>query len=168
MKRCSRGSPPNCAPPCEPAGNPFLTAGCFSLFISLLLLVPALYMLQMYDRVLTSRSESTLLLLTLLVVGLMLTLGALDWVRSQILDPGRGAAGHGAESRGRLPRCSTSNPRRPEQRERAADPGPRPSCASSSPAPALGLVRRALAASLSAGAVSVPSAVRLHGPRRRT
>jgi len=42
-------------------------------------------MLQMYDRVLTSRSESTLLLLTLLVVGLMITLGALDWVRSQIL-----------------------------------------------------------------------------------
>ncbi len=63
----------------------FLTAGFFSLFINLLLLVPALYMLQMYDRVLTSRSESTLLLLTLLVVGLMLTLGALDWVRSQIL-----------------------------------------------------------------------------------
>lgn len=63
----------------------FLTAGFFSLFINLLMLVPALYMLQMYDRVLTSRSESTLLLLTLLVVGLMITLGALDWVRSQIL-----------------------------------------------------------------------------------
>ncbi len=57
----------------------FLTAGFFSLFINLLMLVPALYMLQMYDRVLTSRSESTLLLLTLLVVGLMITLG----------DPGR-------------------------------------------------------------------------------
>lgn len=63
----------------------FLTAGFFSLFINLLLLVPALYMLQMYDRVLTSRSEETLLFLTLLVVGLMIALGGLDWVRSQIL-----------------------------------------------------------------------------------
>ena len=62
-----------------------LTAGFFSLFINLLLLVPALYMLQMYDRVLTSRSEATLLGLTLLVVGLMIVLGILDWVRSQIL-----------------------------------------------------------------------------------
>ena len=66
-------------------GHSFLAAGFFSLFINFLLLVPALYMLQMYDRVLTSRSESTLVLLTLLVIGLMIALGALDWVRSQIL-----------------------------------------------------------------------------------
>ncbi|MCC7221180.1 MAG: type I secretion system permease/ATPase, partial [Candidatus Contendobacter sp.] len=43
----------------------FVTAGFFSLFINLLMLAPSLYMLQVYDRVLASRSEFTLLMLTL-------------------------------------------------------------------------------------------------------
>ena len=38
----------------------FYLTGVFSFCINLLLLVPALYMLQIYDRVLTSRSELTL------------------------------------------------------------------------------------------------------------
>jgi len=63
----------------------FLMVGLFSMFINLLMLVPPLYMLQIYDRVLASRSESTLLMLTLLVIGLMMVLGALEWVRSRIL-----------------------------------------------------------------------------------
>ena len=63
----------------------FLTAAFFSLFINLLLLVPALYMLQIYDRVLHSRSESTLLLLTVLIAALLIVMGVLEWVRSQIL-----------------------------------------------------------------------------------
>jgi len=63
----------------------FLTAAFFSLFINLLLLVPSLYMLQIYDRVLHSRSESTLLLLTVLIAGLLIVMGLLEWVRSQIL-----------------------------------------------------------------------------------
>ncbi len=63
----------------------FSIAGFFSLFINVIMLVPALYMLQVYDRVVTSRSESTLLLLTLIVVVMLLTLGILEWVRSQIL-----------------------------------------------------------------------------------
>ena len=63
----------------------FMTAGFFSLFINFLMLVPAIYMLQLYDRVLTSGSKSTLLMLTLLVVLLFATMGLLEWVRSQIL-----------------------------------------------------------------------------------
>lgn len=63
----------------------FLSAGFFSLFVNLLLLVPALYMLQIYDRVLASGSQSTLAMLTLIVVFLFLAMGGLEWVRSQIL-----------------------------------------------------------------------------------
>ncbi len=60
-------------------------AGFFSLFINLLMLVPPLYMLQLYDRVLTSRSESTLYMLTLIVVVLFITMGLLEVVRSRVL-----------------------------------------------------------------------------------
>ncbi len=63
----------------------FAVAGFFSLFINLLMLAPSLYMLQVYDRVLASRSEFTLLMLTLLIAGLLVVMGALEWVRSQIL-----------------------------------------------------------------------------------
>lgn len=63
----------------------FLSAGFFSLFINLLLLLPAIYMLQVYDRVLTSNSESTLLMLTLITVFLFIVMGGLEWIRSQIL-----------------------------------------------------------------------------------
>ncbi len=63
----------------------FFSVLIFSMFINLLMLVPPLYMLQLYDRVLTSGSESTLFMLTLLVVLLMVTMGGLEWVRSLIL-----------------------------------------------------------------------------------
>ena len=42
-------------------------------------------MLQVYDRVLTSNSESTLLMLTLITLFLFLVMGGLEWVRAQIL-----------------------------------------------------------------------------------
>ena len=60
-------------------------AGLFSMFINLLMLVPPLYMLQLYDRVLTSRSESTLYMLTLIVIILFITMGLLEVVRSRVL-----------------------------------------------------------------------------------
>jgi ATP-binding cassette subfamily C protein EexD len=63
----------------------FLSAGFFSLFVNLLLLLPAIYMLQIYDRVLTSGNESTLLMLTLVAVFLFFVMGGLEWVRAQIL-----------------------------------------------------------------------------------
>ena len=46
----------------------FRTIGVFSAIINLLMLVPSLYMLQIYDRVLQSRNEMTLLMLTLLML----------------------------------------------------------------------------------------------------
>jgi PrtD family type I secretion system ABC transporter len=64
----------------------FLTAGIFSLFINVLMLAGPLYMLQVYDRVLTSRSVPTLVALTLLLVALFGALGLLEAVRGQILN----------------------------------------------------------------------------------
>ena len=63
----------------------FFTVGWFSLCINLLMLVPAFYMLQVYDRVVSSGSLSTLSMLTLIAVLLLTTMGALEWVRSQVL-----------------------------------------------------------------------------------
>lgn len=69
----------------EPLRPYFLSAGFFSLFINILMIVPAIYMLQLYDRALTSQSISTLLMLTLIMVFLLASLGGLDWVRTQIM-----------------------------------------------------------------------------------
>ncbi|KUJ75891.1 peptidase [Thiomicrospira sp. XS5] len=63
----------------------FISIGVFSFFINILMLVPALYMLQVYDRVVTSRSEETLVMLTLIVVWLFMTMGVLEFIRSRIL-----------------------------------------------------------------------------------
>lgn len=63
----------------------FFVVGAFSFAVNILLLVPALYMLQTYDRVLTSRNEGTLLALTLILIGLLALEGALEFVRSRVL-----------------------------------------------------------------------------------
>lgn len=63
----------------------FQSAAIFSFIINLLMLMPSIYMMQVYDRVLGSNSTSTLLMLTLLATVLFILLGALEWVRSQIL-----------------------------------------------------------------------------------
>jgi ATP-binding cassette subfamily C exporter for protease/lipase len=63
----------------------FLTAGAFSFFINALMLVPSIYMMQVYDRVLMSRNSMTLVMLTLITLGLYLLLGLIEWVRSQLL-----------------------------------------------------------------------------------
>ena len=63
----------------------FILVGFFSLFINLLMLVPSIYMLQLYDRVMTSRSEDTLIMLTLIVMVLFVTMALLEIVRSKIL-----------------------------------------------------------------------------------
>jgi ATP-binding cassette subfamily C protein EexD len=57
----------------------------FSLFVNFLMLAPAFYMLQVYDRVVSSGSTSTLLMLTLIFIMLMATMGSLEWVRARIL-----------------------------------------------------------------------------------
>jgi ATP-binding cassette subfamily C exporter for protease/lipase len=63
----------------------FFNIGLFSAVINLLMLAPALYMLQVYDRVLASGNQMTLLMLTLMIVGLFGLMGALEWVRSQVV-----------------------------------------------------------------------------------
>ncbi|MEL7213507.1 MAG: type I secretion system permease/ATPase [Pseudomonadota bacterium] len=57
----------------------------FSIFVNLLLLTGPLFMLQVYDRVLTSRSEETLVALFMLVGLLYGLMGVLDFARGRIL-----------------------------------------------------------------------------------
>lgn len=63
----------------------FVYAGLFSAATNLLMLVPVLYMLQVYDRVMSSGSYSTLAMLTLLMVWLMTCAGGFEWVRGTLL-----------------------------------------------------------------------------------
>jgi ATP-binding cassette subfamily C protein len=68
------------------AQRPLLIAvALFSVFINLLMLTGPLYMLQVYDRVLGSQSEATLVALTSIVVVLFLAMGILDAARSRVL-----------------------------------------------------------------------------------
>ncbi len=64
-----------------------LFAACifFSIFVNVLMLTGPVFMLQVYDRVLSSRSESTLLALVLIVAFLFLVMGVLDYARSRVL-----------------------------------------------------------------------------------
>jgi ATP-binding cassette subfamily C protein len=57
----------------------------FSVFYNLLLFTGPLYMMQVYDRVLGSRSEATLLALTLLIVFLFIVMGLLDHARARVM-----------------------------------------------------------------------------------
>ena len=63
----------------------FISAAGFSLVINILQLVPTIYMLQLYDRVVPTASYSTLWFLTAIMMLLFVTMGTLEWVRSQIL-----------------------------------------------------------------------------------
>ena len=74
----------------------FWTIAVFSTVVNVLMLTSPLYMLQIYDRVIPSRSEETLLALTILVAALFGIMGVLDYVR------GRLAARIGATVQARL------------------------------------------------------------------
>lgn len=63
----------------------FIAVIFFSLFINLLMFIGPLYMLQVYDRVLASRSEVTLMMITGLAVSLLLVYWALEAIRSRVL-----------------------------------------------------------------------------------
>ena len=63
----------------------FVAAGAFSFFVSLLYLAPAIYMLQIFDRVVATGGKTTLLFITLALGIALLTLAALDSVRSRLL-----------------------------------------------------------------------------------
>lgn len=63
----------------------FIYAGVFSFFINLLMLTFPLYILQVFDRVITSRSEATLVMLTLVAAGSFLVMAVLEMMRSRLL-----------------------------------------------------------------------------------
>jgi PrtD family type I secretion system ABC transporter len=78
----------------KPSGSPrllqstgayFGTAGAFSLAINLLYLAAPLYMLQVYDRVVPSGSQVTLLMLTLVLLMAFAALAGLDVARARVL-----------------------------------------------------------------------------------
>jgi PrtD family type I secretion system ABC transporter len=66
-------------------GGYFGFAALFSLGINLLYLAGPLYMMQVYDRVMSSGSELTLVMLTLVLLLAYLTLAGLDIVRARVL-----------------------------------------------------------------------------------
>jgi len=62
-----------------------LSVGCFTALINILMLAPSIYMLQVYDRVLSSQNETTLVMLSLMIVGFFAFIGLLEAVRSFIV-----------------------------------------------------------------------------------
>lgn len=63
----------------------FIALFIFSMAINLLVLASPLYMMQLYDRVLSSRSIDTLMLLTLIVLFAFSVMAALEWVRGRLM-----------------------------------------------------------------------------------
>ncbi|WP_322894246.1 MULTISPECIES: type I secretion system permease/ATPase [unclassified Yoonia] len=67
------------------SGALYWLVGVFSFFVNLLMLTGPLYMLNIYDRVLNSRSVETLIALTVLVAFLYAMMGTLDYVRGRVM-----------------------------------------------------------------------------------
>jgi PrtD family type I secretion system ABC transporter len=63
----------------------FLPAAFFSFVINMFLLAPTLYMMQLFGRVVPTRSEEVLWLITAQLFVTLLVMGALEYVRSRIL-----------------------------------------------------------------------------------
>ena len=63
----------------------YWAVGVFSFFVNLLMLTGPIYMLQVYDRVLSSRSIETLIALSALVTFLFGMMGLLDYARGRIM-----------------------------------------------------------------------------------
>ncbi|MDI1308943.1 MAG: type I secretion system permease/ATPase [Methylotenera sp.] len=62
----------------------FLSIALLSLIANLLMLAPTIYMLQLYDRVMMSKNELTLLMVTLLIGIFILAIAFAEWLRSMI------------------------------------------------------------------------------------
>ncbi|WZB67466.1 type I secretion system permease/ATPase [Achromobacter xylosoxidans] len=63
----------------------WVSVAAFSVAANLLMLAPSLYMLQVYDRVLASGNVFTLVMLSLMIVGLLALMGALDYARGVVI-----------------------------------------------------------------------------------
>ncbi len=65
--------------------QPLLVVGLFSFLINFLILAQPLYMMNLFDRVLTSRNVDTLVALTAITAGLIVSLGFLEAFRSRLM-----------------------------------------------------------------------------------
>jgi ATP-binding cassette subfamily C exporter for protease/lipase len=63
----------------------FFWVGVFSMVANLLTLSPTLYMLQIFDRVMLSQSDLTLIMLTLIITIFVATMAFAEWIRSRLL-----------------------------------------------------------------------------------
>lgn len=63
----------------------FFVVGLFSMVANLLMLTPTLYMLQVYDRVMLSGSDLTLIAVSLICLFLLGVMGTAEWFRSRLL-----------------------------------------------------------------------------------
>ncbi len=63
----------------------FMVVGVFSMVANVLMLSPTLYMLQVYDRVMVSHSELTLLVMSLITLFLFAVMAFSEWMRSRVL-----------------------------------------------------------------------------------
>lgn len=63
----------------------FVMVGLFSMLANLLMLTPTIYMLQVYDRVMMSQSEVTLIAVSLLTLALFGVMAFAEWMRSRVL-----------------------------------------------------------------------------------
>lgn len=66
----------------KPFRQQFIHMAWLSLLTNVLMLVPTLYMLQLYDRVMMSKNTLTLVAITLLTAGLLLLMAGADWLRN--------------------------------------------------------------------------------------
>ena len=64
----------------------FAAVALFSAVVNVLGLTGSFYMLQVYDRVLSSRSVETLVAISLLALGLFVLQGLLDVLRAQVMN----------------------------------------------------------------------------------
>lgn len=63
----------------------FLVVGLFSMVVNVLLLAPTIYMLQVFDRVMVSQSQLTLLMVSLITLFFFLVGAFSEWMRSRVL-----------------------------------------------------------------------------------
>ena len=63
----------------------FMVVGVFSMVANVLLLAPTLYMLQVFDRVMVSQSQLTLLVLSLVTLFFFVVGAFSEWMRSRVL-----------------------------------------------------------------------------------
>ncbi len=63
----------------------FLWVGAFSFVANLLTLAPTLYMLQVFDRIMLSQSEVTLVTLTLITALFIAVMAFSEWIRTKLL-----------------------------------------------------------------------------------